>query len=389
MIENKNIHKINYKEKEIILVATAHVSKDSADLVAEAIDFFEPDNICIELDDDRLKALENPNKWKSTDLVKVIKDNKAMQLLANTILSSYQKRMAETMGSEVGLEMTTAIKKARENNISLTNADRNVNTTFKRIWRSLSLKDKFQLLMVVMSALVDDDDEEELSQETIDEMLKEDILTASLSEIRKELPTIAKILVDERDQYLAHSIKNASGDRVLAVVGGAHVPGIKKEIYNDIDIDEITFIPKKKPYTKIIGWLITLGFITLFLLSFRQGFDQGVKTVLTWSLYSGGLAALATAIVNAHPLTVLATFFTAPLAALNPVVAVGFIAAMVEASLRKPTVNDVENINEDIKSFKGWRKNRFIKALALVFIANLGSVLGQIISSTSIIRNLF
>lgn len=387
-MEDNNIHILSYNSKKIILVGTAHVSKDSANLVREAIEHYIPDNICIELDSDRLKALENPNAWKETDLVQVIKDNKAMQLLANTILSTYQKRMAEKMGSEVGLEMITAIEMAREKNIPITNADRNVNITFKRIWRSLTGFDKFKLLSVFLSSIFDSP-EEDISEEMIEQMLEEDILTASLSEIREELPTIAKILVDERDQYLAHSIKNAQGETILAVVGGAHVPGIKKEINKFQNIEAITFIPKKKPYTKIVGWLISLGLILLLASSFRNGFEQGVKTLLNWSLWSGGLAALATVIVGAHPLTIVATFFTAPLTALNPLIAVGFIAATVEATLRKPTVNDVDNINEDIKTFKGWRKNRFVKSLSLVFIANLGSIIGQLISGTSIITNLF
>ncbi len=387
-MQDSNIHVVPYKDKQLILVGTAHVSKDSANLVREAIEFYEPDNICIELDSDRYKALENPQAYSETDLLKIIREKKAMQLLANTILSSYQKRMAKQMGSEVGLEMITAINLSKEKDLPLTLADRNVNVTFKRIWRSLTAMDKFKMLTFAIDSLLDGEDEE-VSQEVIDAMLEEDMLTASLSEIREAFPKIATILVDERDQHLANKIKTAKGNKILAVVGGAHIPGIKDELEKDQDMDKITFVPEKKPYTKILGWLITLGFISLFVMSFQKGFDQGISTIITWSLWSGGLAALATAIMRAHPLTILATFLSAPLAALNPVIAVGFIAATVEASLKKPTVNDVNNINEDIKSFKGWRENRFIKALALVFVANLGSVIGQVISSWTIITNLF
>ena len=387
-MQDSNIHVIPYKDKQLILVGTAHVSKDSANLVSEAIEFYQPDNICIELDSDRYKTLENPQAYSETDLLKIIREKKAMQLLANTILSSYQKRMAKQMGSEVGLEMITAINLSKEKDLPLTLADRNVNVTFKRIWRSLTAMDKFKMLTFTIDSLLDGEDEE-VSQEVIDAMLEEDMLTASLSEIRAAFPKIATILVDERDQHLANKIKTAKGERILAVVGGAHIPGIKDELEKDQDMDKITFVPEKKPYTKILGWIVTLGFISLFVMSFQKGFDQGISTIITWSLWSGGLAALATAIMRAHPLTILATFLSAPLAALNPVIAVGFIAATVEASLKKPTVNDVNNINEDIKSFKGWRKNRFIKALALVFVANLGSVIGQVISSWTIITNLF
>lgn len=386
-MENPNIHQINYQDKEIILVATAHVSKDSAKLVSQAFDFFQPDNVCIEIDQDRFKALENPNAWKESDLIKIIKDKKAMQLLANTILSSYQKRMAEKLDSQLGLEMITAINLAKENNIPLTLADRNVNITFKRIWRSLKASDKINLLVAIIASIFDDS-EEEISEEMIEKMLEEDVLTASLSEVRKQLPILTEILVDERDQYLAHSIKNAKGKKILAVVGGAHVIGIKKEINNQQDLNKITHIPPKKPHSKIFSWLITLGFLLMFVLAFKQGFGVGLQTIKTWTLWSGGLAALATILIGAHPLTSIATFFAAPLTALNPLIAVGFIAALVEANLRKPTVNDLDNINQDIKHFKGWRNNRFIKALALVFVANLGSVIGQIISTSSILSRL-
>lgn len=45
----ENIHRIPLNEKEIILVGTAHVSRDSADLVERVISEERPDTVCIEL----------------------------------------------------------------------------------------------------------------------------------------------------------------------------------------------------------------------------------------------------------------------------------------------------------------------------------------------------
>ena len=56
-MDNTNIHIIEYKDKQIILVGTAHVSNDSADLVRAAIEFYTPDNICIELDKEDRKSV--------------------------------------------------------------------------------------------------------------------------------------------------------------------------------------------------------------------------------------------------------------------------------------------------------------------------------------------
>lgn len=387
-MNHQNIHEIDYQDKKIILVGTAHVSNESAQLVQEAIDFYQPDNICIELDKDRFYALENPKDYKSMDLKAVIKKNQALQVLANTILSSYQARMAKDLGSEVGLEMKTAIKMAKEANIPLTLADRNVSITFKRIWRSLNIKDKSQLLGGLLTSLFDSDDGETLDEDLIREMLEEDVLNAALREVRKEVPKIATILVDERDQYLAHKIKNARGKKILAVVGGAHVQGIKDELFKEQDIAKITHIPPKKSTAKYLNYLFMAIILLILILPFLNGFQSGLQSILKFSLYSGGFAALATLIMGAHPLTILATFFSAPFAAIHPIIAVGFISATIEASLRVPKVGDVDNISEDIKNFSGWRNNRFIKALSLVFLANLGSVIGQIISGSSIISSL-
>ena len=47
---NENIVKLNYKDKEIYLLKTAHVSKNSVEDVDEAFNEINPDSICIELD---------------------------------------------------------------------------------------------------------------------------------------------------------------------------------------------------------------------------------------------------------------------------------------------------------------------------------------------------
>lgn len=385
-MENENIHIVQYEHKKIILVGTAHVSEKSATLVKEAIDYYNPDTVCIELDQDRLKSLKNPGSWKDTDLKKIIKNKKTTQLLASLMLSSYQQRMAKQMGSQVGLEMIVAIEEAENKGIPLTTVDRNVNITFKRIWNSLSLKEKSDLLYFGLSSIFEDD--EQLSEEDLHKMLEEDVLTAALNEIREQIPTIATILVDERDQFLANKIKNARGETILAVVGGAHVPGIKEELFKKQNMSEITSIPEKKSSLKWFNYVFMALILTLLILPFFNGFEEGLNALMKWSLFTGIGASVAALLLKAHPLTLLATFISAPVAAIHPLIAVGFVSALTEASLRPPTVEDVDNVSEDIKTFRGWTKNRFIRILALVIVANLGSFIGQISSGLSIFSNL-
>ncbi len=145
-MNNENIEVINIDNKEIIIVGTAHVSEVSANLVEEAIRFYMPDCVCIELDDQRLESLVNPKKWDETNIKDVIKNKQTLQMLASLILSSYQQRMASQLDTQVGLEMLRAISVSKELNIPLATIDRNVKITFSRIWHSLSLREKADLI---------------------------------------------------------------------------------------------------------------------------------------------------------------------------------------------------------------------------------------------------
>lgn len=386
-MNKENVQEILLNDKNIILVGTAHVSEVSAELVEEAIRYYTPDTVCIELDDERLKSLTNPTDWKATDLKTVLKNKQAFQLLASLILSSYQQRMAEQLNTKVGLEMITAVQVAEQLNIPITTIDRNVKITFKRIWNSLSFKEKIDLISIGLSTILEDD--QEISEEDLQAMLEEDALGAALSEIRNEVPTIAHILVDERDQYLANKIKNAKGEKILAVVGGAHVPGITEELFKDQNMIEINSIPEKKSTAKYINYAFMALILSILIIPFFTSFSAGLSAIAKWSLYASSGAAIASLILGAHPLTALAAFLSAPIAAIHPILAVGFVAAFVEATLRPPTVEDVDRVSEDVKSFKGWRRNRFIRILSLVLVANLGSVIGQLLSGMHILSGLF
>ena len=94
---NDNITILDYDGKRIFLVGTAHVSKESAELVKRIIEDEHPDSVCVELDEDRYNNIQNPKAWENTDVVKVIKSKKVGFLLANLALSSYQKKIAKQL----------------------------------------------------------------------------------------------------------------------------------------------------------------------------------------------------------------------------------------------------------------------------------------------------
>jgi pheromone shutdown protein TraB len=121
-----NITRLDYNGKEIILIATAHVSEQSAQLVKQVITEEKPDSVCVELDEGRYQSILNPRSWEDTNLVQVIRQKKVGFMLANLFLSAYQKKMARQLNTVVGREMLQGIESAKENGAELVLADRQI-----------------------------------------------------------------------------------------------------------------------------------------------------------------------------------------------------------------------------------------------------------------------
>ena len=380
-----NIVRLEYRGKEIILVATAHVLKQSADLIRKVIHEEQPDSVCVEPDEGRYQTIQNPKAWENTDIIQVIKSKKIGFLLANLILGSYQKRIAKGLDTVAGQEMLEGINSAKETGAQLVLADRKIQTTFTRIWRKLNLWDKGKLLF---DLLLSSDDEKDLSNEDISNLLKTDVLASVTEQVRGQFPKIAEILISERDQYLAYKIKEAPGKKVVAVLGAAHVPGVREEIFKTQDIVELSAVPVKYPLSRVIPWAIPMIIIGLLIYSFIVNIATGMRQLSSWALWNGLLAAAFTALSFGHPLSILTSLVAAPFTSLNPLIACGWLTGLVEATIRRPTVQDINNIPRDIFSSKYFFKNRFLKVLLIVIMANIGSSIGSFVAGLDIIKNL-
>ncbi len=378
-----NVHRITVGEKEILLIGTAHVSKQSAQEVKEIIETEKPDSVCIELDEERYRSILNKNKWQNMDIIKVIKEKRAILLLMNLILSTYQKKMARQFDINPGQEMIQGIQSANKVGAHLVLADRNIQTTFKRIWRGVGFWGKIKLFYSIVFSILDD---EEISEEELEKMKTEDILTSALKELSSSFPELKKHLVDERDQYLAQKIKEAPGEKVIAVLGAAHIPGIKLQITREHDLIELSKVPPKKISSKIIGWMIPAIILIIIISTFTIDMSTGLEQITSWILWNGTLSALGVAFAFGHILSILTAFIAAPITSLNPLLAAGWFAGLTEALIKRPRVNDFENLSQDIFSIKGFWKNRVTRILLVVILANIGSAIGTWIGGVEVIR---
>ncbi len=386
------IHKLILPDQEIILVGTAHVSQTSVEEVSSLIESENPDRICIELDEGRMKSKTEKSSWENMDIRKVIKDGRGFFLLANTALSSFQRRMGEQTGTKPGDEILGAASLAKGKGIPLSLCDRDIQTTFKRAWAKSSLWNKCKLIATLLSAAFS---KEEITAQELEDLKKQDTLQSMMNEMAKELPTIKEVLIDERDQYLGRSIFETEGKKKLAVIGAGHTNGVISTIEklsrgeNTPSLESLSFIPKGAPVGKIVSWLIPLLIVAILVYGFvSSGWDQGMRMFLIWIAVNCSCTFIATTASLAHPLNIIACAITAPLFALHPALGVGMLGGILEATLRKPKVKDFESINDDAMKFSRWYKNRILHALLVFFFSSLGSAFGTLIAFPVLISRL-
>lgn len=382
-MSEENVTRIHIDDREFILIGTAHVSKTSAEQVKEVIDAENPDSVCIELDQGRYSSIVEGNKWKDMDIFKVIREKKATLLLMNLAISSFQNRMAKQFGISPGQEMIQGIDSAKETGADLVLADRNIQTTFSRVWRNIGLKGKALLLMQVIGGIFS---KETISEEDLEKMKSEDTLNAMLHEFTQSFPRLKKPLIDERDQFLSQKIKEAPGNKIVAVLGAAHVPGIKEEIHNDHDLKHLSQIPPKSNAPKIIAWSIPIIILAIIAYTFYANPSAGIQQSISWVLWNGSFSAIGAVAALGHPITILTAFIAAPITSLNPLIAAGWFAGLMQAYIKRPNVRDFENLTEDVFSVKGFWNNKVTRILLVVVLANLGSSLGTFIGGADVIR---
>lgn len=390
----------------MVLVGTAHISAESVKEVREVIARERPRVVAVELDDARYKALTEPDRWKQTKLVDIIKQGKAFLLLAQAFLASYQRRLGEKFGVQPGAEMLAAIDEAKARGSELVLADRDIGITLKRAWERMGLRERFRITWEFMKALTgaaeameDPKSGEEMKPE---DLLKEDALSLMMEELSAFAPSVSDVLVKERDAYLAGRIREAAqkadGGTVVAVIGAGHLRGVEQHLQHPEGIPDaasLETLPKKFPWGKVVAVGLFVLITGVFGYLGYQAFFGGSASCLAslkelavqWFLLKGGLAALGAALALAHPLSILVAFVVAPFSPLHPTVSSGIMSGLTEATLRSPRVQDYESLSrlERVRDF--WR-NRFTRVLLVAAFTNLGSTAATVLLLPRVIGGL-
>jgi pheromone shutdown-related protein TraB len=363
-------------DKTVLLIGTAHVSRESVQLVDEVIARERPDGVCLELDRNRYLALTRRGQWQELDLRTIIRRKQLSTLLVSLLLASYQKRLGDDLGVSPGAELLAAAERCESLAIPFFFCDRDVRVTLRRAWKLTSLWKKNLLLASLLTSFFDDS---KLSEEQLRELKQQDMLAKLLEELGGEHPALKQVLIDERDLYLAEKIRQTPGKRLVAVIGAGHVPGVLRHLGEDNSgrIAEIERIPEVSRGYRVAGWTIPMFIVgSIVYLGLNKGADIAGESMLYWVLANGIPSSLGALLALGHPMTVLSAFVASPFTSLSPLIGAGYVCAFVQLLAMPPKVAEIETSRQDLFSLRGWWRNRLLRIFLVFLLTSLGSVLG-------------
>ncbi len=384
-----DVHRLTIGEREIVLVGTAHISKESADLARRVIEEEQPDTLCLELDTARYEQLSQGEKFEQLDVKEIIRRQQLMPLLLNLVLVSYQRQLGGKLGVSPGTEFIVAADAAHELGIPLSLCDRDIRVTLRRAWGAISFWKKFLLLSSVMGAAFED---QEISEADLQHMREQDVVTRLIEELGAAFPGLAQVLIYERDTYLAEKIRRSDGRRIVAVIGAGHVSGVRRILESQVgaDLTPMETIPPGSWIWTFLGWSMPAMILGAMLwIGWQRGAAAAGGQAISWILITGVPSMVGTILAAGHPLTILSALLAAPITTLTPLLGVGYITAFVEAYLRPPRVYELRSAAQDVGVFSKWWSNRLLRLFLVFILSSIGGSAGMFAGSTRLIRELF
>lgn len=201
----------------ITLIGTGHVF-DLSNQLNNIFDAKNPDILCVELDNQRYRSLlikqTEPEKYKETA---------KKQPFLYRLLADFQESMAEKYGVKPGDEMITTINYSQSHQIPLACIDMDAQKLFKRMLKTMTIREKLKFFFSGIAGVFVKPEKVEAQVESISKNVE-----SYLEVIGEKFPTIKRILIDERNDYMVRNILklHENYENIIAVMGDGHIPGI-------------------------------------------------------------------------------------------------------------------------------------------------------------------
>ncbi len=366
---------------QIILVGTAHVSEKSVREVNDTISREKPDIVAVELCRGRYESIKGNVQSAPISVKELFSEGKIYFYFVHMLLASIQKKFADQMGIQPGAEMIGAIAAAESSGAQILLIDRDIQVTLQRFWSKMGFIEKLKMLASLIAASLGIGGTDDID---IDSITNHDMVSLLVEEFRLSSPNAVKVLIDERDAYMANNIIRAAAGgnkKIVVVIGAGHRAGIQRYLNDPTTIPKIDYTvkaPKKRfSLMKLVGGLIVaiaIGTFALIILSGASLESIGVAFAW-WFLINGVLSAIGVIIARGHPYSVLTAFLVAWFTSLNPMLAAGWLAGITEAKYRRPKTDDFKAMIE-ADTISEMMQNNLFRVILVAALANVGSTIG-------------
>lgn len=364
------------------IIGTAHVSAKSIEEVKNTILEKNPDVVAVELCLNRYQNLLKERQGDSTkndfQIKELLKGDKLTLFLLSGFLSYMQRKIGDEVGVKPGSEMMAAIDAAEEVGAKVALIDRDITITLKRAIDKMTFFEKMKFAYGLIASFFSKDE----TIDDIDSITEGDALKEVMGYFQEMSPKAFDVLVTERDAYMAKMLLDINEENVVAVVGAGHKEGIKDHMNNPEKIPPMYKLMSLKKsrisFSKVILFSIPLIFILIFLFAFLNGIN--VKTsLIEYILLTGTLAFAGSILSGSKIYSAITAFLAAPITVLHPLLAAGWFAGIVEAKLRKVSMDDLSDFSkcENLKDF--WQNNLF-RVLIVTAGANIGATIGAFLT---------
>eukprot|EP00007_Cunea_sp_BSH-02190019_P004825 CAMPEP_0174229396 /NCGR_PEP_ID=MMETSP0417-20130205/386_1 /TAXON_ID=242541 /ORGANISM="Mayorella sp, Strain BSH-02190019" /LENGTH=487 /DNA_ID=CAMNT_0015306941 /DNA_START=387 /DNA_END=1850 /DNA_ORIENTATION=+ len=226
---------------DVILIGTAHVSKESARLVRECVAAIQPNVVMLELCSARagmLTSSEDQSDIAPVTLSDVMTGLKQGNGFAS-ILSYFYQDITKKLKVVPGVEFRAAFQAARDiPGCAVVLGDRLISITCQRTWALTSNLDRLKLIVeLFLSMFVS------ISEEEVEKLKSSDLLGQLIEEFSARYPNMKRTIVTERDQYMACLLRSIQAPVIVGVVGAGHLDGIEAHWQADINMQQLTSMP--------------------------------------------------------------------------------------------------------------------------------------------------
>ena len=220
----------------ITIIGVGHVFDINKSL-ENAIIKRNPTVVCVELDPVRYQAVMSRG-----DSSRGNGDNDAPFIYM--VLAKFQEKIAKKYGQQVGSEMVTAIETAKMLNARLALIEMDASRIISNFWRSMKMSERMKFMLALFMGLF-------VRKKRIEKELKrfEESEDEYLEQFGDEFPAAKRVLIDDRNQYMANAVKKIASqhENMVVVVGDGHVEGIRQLLgEKDIEIIRLSQLREKQ-----------------------------------------------------------------------------------------------------------------------------------------------